>query len=113
MLIAGGKNKGLDLSPMASEPERMRGVIAIGSAAGDIANAFYDVTPVVPAASMAEAVAAAYALARPGDTVLLSPGCASFDMYSRLPGSGRGLHGTGAGARRANSTTDGTPERSR
>jgi UDP-N-acetylmuramoylalanine--D-glutamate ligase len=88
VLIAGGKNKGLDLSPMASEPERMRGVIAIGSAAADIANAFYAVTPVVRAESMAEAVAAAAALARPGDTVLLSPGCASFDQYANFEARG-------------------------
>ena len=57
-------------------------------AAGDVANAFYGVTPVVRAASMEEAVAAAYALARAGDTVLLSPGCASFDMYSGYPARG-------------------------
>jgi UDP-N-acetylmuramoylalanine--D-glutamate ligase len=88
VLIAGGKNKGLDLSPMASEPDRMRGVIAIGAAAGDVVNAFYGVTPVVRAESMEEAVGAARALAQPGDTVLLSPGCASFDMYSGYPARG-------------------------
>ena len=82
VLIAGGKNKGLDLSELASEPQRMRAVVAIGDSAADIAAAFAGICPVVTAMSMADAVRAAAALAEPGDAVLLSPACASFDWYT-------------------------------
>ena len=81
VLIAGGLNKGLDLSPMAAEPRRIRTVVAIGTAAGDVAAAFAGVAPVMTAASMADAVDQAGRAAHPGDVVLLSPGCASFDWY--------------------------------
>jgi UDP-N-acetylmuramoylalanine--D-glutamate ligase len=81
VLIAGGLNKGLDLGPMAAEPERIRAVVAIGQAAGDVATAFAGRAPVTTADSMADAVERAGNLARPGDVVLLSPGCASFDWY--------------------------------
>jgi UDP-N-acetylmuramoylalanine--D-glutamate ligase len=81
VLIAGGLNKGLDLAPMAAEPARLRAVVAIGDAAEVVAATFDGVAPVVRAASKGEAVARAGAAARPGDAVLLSPGCASFDWY--------------------------------
>ena len=81
VLIAGGRNKGLDLSELAEEADRIRAVVAIGEAAPDVAAAFDGVRPVRTAASMDEAVAEAAALARPGDVVLLSPACASFDWY--------------------------------
>jgi len=81
VLIAGGLNKGLDLRPMAAAPERIRAVVAIGQAAGVIAETFAGTAPIVVADSMADAVARAGDLARPGDVVLLSPGCASFDWY--------------------------------
>jgi UDP-N-acetylmuramoylalanine--D-glutamate ligase len=82
VLIAGGKNKGLDLSSMASQPQRMRGVVATGHSAELIARAFAGVCRVLPADSMENAVAAARQLAEPGDVVLLSPGCTSYDWYS-------------------------------
>jgi UDP-N-acetylmuramoylalanine--D-glutamate ligase len=82
VLIAGGRNKGLDLSVLARGADHIRAVVAIGEAADDIATAFFGLRPVVPAESMVAAVAAAAELARPGDTVLLSPGCASFDRYA-------------------------------
>jgi UDP-N-acetylmuramoylalanine--D-glutamate ligase len=81
VLIAGGKNKGLDLSPMAAEPHRIRAVVAIGSAADDIVDAFDGRVPVERASSMSDAVATAACLATPPDVVLLSPGCTSFDWY--------------------------------
>jgi UDP-N-acetylmuramoylalanine--D-glutamate ligase len=81
VLIAGGRNKGLDLSAMAAPVDRIRAVIAIGEAAGDVAATFDGLRPVRPASSMDEAVTLAAAAARPGDAVLLSPGCASFDWY--------------------------------
>ena len=85
VLIAGGRNKGLDLGSLAVEAHRMRGVVAIGEAADEVAAAFAGRCPVVRADSMDAAVAEARRLARPGDAVLLSPACASFDWY---PGGG-------------------------
>jgi len=82
VLIAGGKNKGLDLSQMAGEPHRMRAVVAIGASADDIAQAFSGVCTVVKAASMSAAVSQAHELSRSGDVVVLSPGCTSYDWYS-------------------------------
>lgn len=82
VLIAGGRNKGLDLSPLRDEADRVRAVVAIGEAAPVVAAVFDGVCPVVVAGSMDDAVAAATAHAQPGDVVLLSPGCASFDWYT-------------------------------
>jgi UDP-N-acetylmuramoylalanine--D-glutamate ligase len=82
VLIAGGRNKGLDLSQLRVLAPRLRGVVAIGEAAGDVEAAFKAATPVVRATSMHDAVREAYTLARDGDAVLLSPACASFDWYS-------------------------------
>ena len=82
VLIAGGKNKGLELSTLASQPHRMRAVVAIGQSATLIENAFADVCPVARADSMTDAVRAAQRLATVGDVVLLSPGCTSYDWYS-------------------------------
>lgn len=81
VLIAGGRNKGLSMSPLAQLAEHVRAVVAIGEASSDVEAAFAGVRPVVRAASMREAVARARELARDGDVVLLSPGCASFDWY--------------------------------
>jgi UDP-N-acetylmuramoylalanine--D-glutamate ligase len=81
VLIAGGRNKGLDLGALTAGADHVRAVVAIGEAAPDVERAFAGVRPVRTAASMAEAVAVARSLARPGDVVLLSPACASFDWY--------------------------------
>jgi UDP-N-acetylmuramoylalanine--D-glutamate ligase len=81
VLIAGGRNKALDLTSLASEPQRMRAVVAIGEAADEIESTFARVCPVRRASSMESAVREAAALAQPGDAVLLSPACASFDWY--------------------------------
>jgi UDP-N-acetylmuramoylalanine--D-glutamate ligase len=88
VLIAGGLNKGLDLAPMAAEPERIRAVVAIGDAADAVAGTFAGVAPTVTAGSMADAVERAADLASAGDVVLLSPGCASFDWYDGYPARG-------------------------
>ena len=81
VLIAGGRNKGIDLAQLADAVESIRAVVAIGDARDEVADAFAGQRPVVFADDMDEAVARARAVARPGDTVLLSPGCASFDWY--------------------------------
>ncbi|MDW3212778.1 MAG: UDP-N-acetylmuramoyl-L-alanine--D-glutamate ligase [Ilumatobacteraceae bacterium] len=81
VLIAGGSRKGVDLSPMATTGSRVRAVVAIGEAAPDVSAVFADSTDVTVADSMADAVALAGERAEPGDAVVLSPGCASFDWY--------------------------------
>lgn len=82
VLLAGGRNKDLDLASLARERDRIVGVVALGEAAPIIASIFDGVCPVrVAAESMADAVTAAHQLAEPGDVVLLSPACASFDWY--------------------------------
>jgi len=81
VLIAGGSDKGISLAPMAELHEHVRAVVAIGDSADNVREVFGEFVPVVDAGSMAEAVEAARNLASPGDVVLLSPGCASFDWY--------------------------------
>jgi UDP-N-acetylmuramoylalanine--D-glutamate ligase len=81
VLIAGGRNKGLDLSAISAGAAPVRTVVAIGEAAPEIERAFSGTATVVHASSMKEAVEMARRVARPGDAVLLSPGCASFDWY--------------------------------
>jgi UDP-N-acetylmuramoylalanine--D-glutamate ligase len=81
VLIAGGRNKGLDLSALAGAVPPVRAVVGIGEAAPEVAAAFEGLVPVRTANSMEAAVDEAVRLSRPGDSVLLSPGCASFDWY--------------------------------
>lgn len=82
VLIAGGRNKGLDLAELRSVAPRLRAVVAIGDAAQELAGTFGDLVPVELAESMEAAVAAGRRLAAPGGDVVLSPACASFDWYS-------------------------------
>ena len=83
ILLAGGQAKGADfaaLGPIAAA--KTRAVIVFGADAFRIASALAGHAPVVSVATLRDAVARAAALAAPGDTVLLSPGCASFDQFS-------------------------------
>lgn len=88
VLIAGGRNKGLDLSPMLAAPN-LRGVIAIGEAAGDLSG-----PNTTMAADLADAVEAASRQAQAGDTVLLAPGCSSFDMFDSYEARGEAFEAT-------------------
>jgi UDP-N-acetylmuramoylalanine--D-glutamate ligase len=82
ILIAGGDGKGQDFSPLrAALAAKARAVILIGRDAPLIADALGDSVPLHPAVDMEEAVTIAARLANPGDSVLLSPACASFDMF--------------------------------
>lgn len=81
VLVAGGRNKDLDLSQIASESARIKSVVAIGESAEMIAQIFAGIKPVCVASSMQEAVEQAARLAVADDVVLLSPGCTSFDWY--------------------------------
>lgn len=88
VLIAGGKSKRTDFRAMGEAiAKRTKAVILIGEAAGDIA-AVVDAKKTARAASMDEAVAIARGLAVSGDVVLLSPGCASFDMFASADARG-------------------------
>ncbi len=82
VLIAGGRNKGLDLQELRDAVERVSCVVAFGEAADEVARVFAADRPVLMAGDMTEAVDLAMTAAEPGSTVLLSPACASFDSYS-------------------------------
>jgi UDP-N-acetylmuramoylalanine--D-glutamate ligase len=80
--IAGGRDKGLDFGELAEvAARRVRAAVLIGEAAGTLKDALGGRVEVHAAASLGEAVASAARLARPGDTVLLSPACASQDQF--------------------------------
>ena len=83
VLIAGGDGKGQDFSPLAPAVKaRARAVVLIGRDAELLARAIAaSGVPVARAAGMEEAVHAAFRASRAGDTVLLSPACASYDMF--------------------------------
>jgi UDP-N-acetylmuramoylalanine--D-glutamate ligase len=82
VLIAGGRDKGGSYAPLvAAMARKARAAVLIGEAAEAIARAVAGRVPVERAASMREAVRLSAALARPGDAVLLSPACSSFDMF--------------------------------
>lgn len=91
VLIAGGKNKGLDLTSLGSVAPKLKALVAIGEAADELLAIFSEHThlPRVKAGSMKEAVDLARRNASPGDIVLLSPGCTSFDWYSSYAERGR------------------------
>jgi UDP-N-acetylmuramoylalanine--D-glutamate ligase len=80
VLIAGGRNKGLDLALLPREKNVVH-TVAIGEAAPDLVAAAQPGS-VVTADSLASAVSIADNIAQRGDTVLLAPGCASFDMFA-------------------------------
>jgi len=82
VMIAGGLGKGQDFTPLAQAFRgKVRHVVLIGKDAPTLAAALEGVCPMEIGASMQEAVFAAARAARAGDTVLLSPACASFDMF--------------------------------
>jgi len=83
VLIAGGDGKGQDFAPLAPAVQaHARAVVLIGRDAPSIAGALASTgIPMERADTMEAAVEAAYALAHDGDAVLLSPACASFDMF--------------------------------
>jgi UDP-N-acetylmuramoylalanine--D-glutamate ligase len=83
VLIAGGKDKGLDYADFADRiADRCRAAVLLGETAPELARLVGDRRPVRRAGSMDEAVAMAAEIARPGDVVLLSPAAASFDMFT-------------------------------
>jgi UDP-N-acetylmuramoylalanine--D-glutamate ligase len=82
VLIAGGRSKGTEFDALGAEiRERVSALVAIGETAGEIRRVAEGVTT-IEASTMEEAVRRARELAVPGGIVLLSPGCASFDMFA-------------------------------
>jgi len=82
VLIAGGDAKNQNFGPLATGLRgKVRHIVLIGRDAPLIARALDGVCPIERCATLPQAVQAAARAARPGDTVLLSPACASFDMF--------------------------------
>ena len=82
VLIAGGQGKGADFTELrAPMADYVRSVVLIGEDADKLEQALHDVVKVTRAPSLDEAVIMAKSQAKPGDVVLLSPACASLDMF--------------------------------
>jgi len=83
VLIAGGRNKGDDFTLLRQSVEKkVHGLVLLGESAGEIEESLNDLVKCKRVVTMKDAVTTAYRMARDGDTVLLSPACASFDMFS-------------------------------
>jgi UDP-N-acetylmuramoylalanine--D-glutamate ligase len=89
--IVGGIDKGNDYSELYEVvKKKVKAVVCLGKDNKKIMDAFSDkVATIVETASMEEAVRSSYYLARKGDTVLLSPACASFDLFRNYEDRGR------------------------
>jgi UDP-N-acetylmuramoylalanine--D-glutamate ligase len=90
ILIMGGMDKGEDFSVLRDVvKERVRALVLLGQAKEKIRSALGDVVETFVADNMDEAVRVAFSMASAGDTVMLSPGCASFDMFRDFEERGR------------------------
>ncbi len=90
ILIAGGKDKGVDYAGILDlARKKVRDVILIGEAKKKMESAWKAALRTEEAATLEEAVNKAYLKARPGDSILLSPMCSSFDMFSDYEERGR------------------------
>jgi UDP-N-acetylmuramoylalanine--D-glutamate ligase len=89
--IAGGIDKGNDYSELFQVvKQKVKAVVCLGKDNRKIVEAFKDkITTIVETTSMEEAVRSSYYLAKKGDTVLLSPACASFDLFTNYEDRGR------------------------
>ncbi|CAM3686284.1 UDP-N-acetylmuramoyl-L-alanine--D-glutamate ligase [Corallococcus sp. ZKHCc1 1396] len=88
-LIAGGKGKGAPYAPMVEAGHgKVKGVLTLGQDADALARAYANEAPVHACGTLDAAVAKARALAAAGDTVLLSPACASYDQFKNFEDRG-------------------------
>ncbi len=89
VLIAGGRDKGNDYTSIAGlVRKKVSFLIAIGESKAKITSAFEGIVPVKEALSLEDAVSLASGAAVEGETVLFSPGCASFDMFENFEDRG-------------------------
>jgi UDP-N-acetylmuramoylalanine--D-glutamate ligase len=89
-IILGGKDKGSDYTVLRDRLHRKaRAALLIGAAAEKIASQIQGATKLMRSETLEQAVAEAWANARPGDTVLLAPACASFDQFESYEHRGR------------------------
>jgi UDP-N-acetylmuramoylalanine--D-glutamate ligase len=91
VLILGGRNKGADFRLLLPhiKSSHVRDIISYGEAGGQISTAIGDAVRSVQVTDLNSAVKTAQRLAAPGDVVLLSPGCASFDQFANFEERGR------------------------
>lgn len=90
VLIAGGRDKGSDFGPLREIlTQRVKKLILIGEAASKMRKAFAGCIEIEEVEGLETAVQKAYHGAKPGQTVLLSPMCASFDMFDNFEARGR------------------------
>ena len=89
VLIAGGRDKGNDYNSIAGlVSDKVSLIIALGESRGKISSAFKGIVSVKEATSLGDAVLLAHEAAGEGQTVLFSPGCASFDMFENFEDRG-------------------------
>ena len=90
VLILGGKDKGNDYSEILPlVKEKVKAIVAMGTDNAKIVDFFKDVVPVTDTHTLDDAIEACRRIAVTGDTVLLSPCCASFDLFSSYEDRGR------------------------
>ncbi len=90
VLIAGGRDKGSDFSTLKDKVRaKVKAMVLLGEAEEKIERAFGSLVKTKVAATLSQAVKSAFGLARPGDYVLFSPMCTSFDMFSDYAERGR------------------------
>ncbi|MCI0706506.1 MAG: UDP-N-acetylmuramoyl-L-alanine--D-glutamate ligase [Ignavibacteriae bacterium] len=90
VVLLGGRDKGNDYSQIVDlVKQHVRAIVAIGESAEKVETAFKDVKPVTRAESIEEAVTLARDWAEPGDVVVLSPACASFDWFENYEHRGK------------------------
>ena len=92
--MLGGKNKNSDFRLLLPHTKRhVKHIVSYGEAGGEIATAIGDAVRLNRVSSLSQAVASAHNLASPGDIVLMSPGCASFDEFKNFEERGKKFTG--------------------
>jgi len=90
VLVLGGRSKGANFEVLRDDVKgKVKLVLSLGESRDQIAEALSGEVPVLPCAGLREVVERAFAHAEPGDTVLFSPACASFDMFADYAERGR------------------------
>lgn len=89
ILLLGGKNKDSDFRLLLPHTKRhVKHIVSFGEAGGEIATAIGDAVRLDITSSLNQAVASAHKIASPGDIILMSPGCASFDEFKNFEDRG-------------------------